>query len=382
MAENVVIQSVDRWLGRTETWLYEQVKRLARPFESHVVCASTENLDQFPWPNIHKTHDGDFVGKVFNRLGIRRGAQQISRLARRVGAGLIHSHFANVAWSDLPAVKRADLRHIATFYGYDVIFLPRQHPQWRDRYMELFDSVDHILCEGPHMAAQVQQLGCPREKLRVHHLGVAVDRIEYRPRSWTSGQPLRVLIAATFHQKKGIPFAIRALGELSRSVPVQITLIGDENNHSGVRSDKANILQAIEQCKLTSVTRLLGFQPHDVLLREAYSHHIYMAASITADNGDTEGGAPVSLIEMIATGMPVVATRHCDIPNVVIDRQSGLLADERDIDGLTQCLQWLVANPDQWAKLTQAGRQRVEREFDSRLQGQRLAAIYQEALAA
>jgi colanic acid/amylovoran biosynthesis glycosyltransferase len=382
VAENIVIQRVDHWLSRTETWLYEQVKRLARPFESHIVCTTSGNLDQFPWPHIHTTAGNRLVRKIFNRLGIRRGVGEVSQLASGVGASLIHSHFGNIGWWDAPAARAARLRHVVTFYGHDVVFIPQQFPKWRERYREMFDTVDRVLCEGPHMARCVQELGCPREKLRVHHLGVAVDKIEFRQRTWTPGEPLGVLLAATFHEKKGIPFAIRALGELNRKVPVRITLIGDENKNSGIRSDKANILQAIEQCKLMPVTRMLGFQPHEVLLREAYANHVYIAPSITASNGDTEGGAPVSLIEMMATGMPVVASRHCDIPNIVIDGQTGLLANERDVDGLVRCLTWLTAHPDEWTKLTLAGRQRIESEFDSRVQGQRLAAIYQEAMAA
>jgi colanic acid/amylovoran biosynthesis glycosyltransferase len=232
------------------------------------------------------------------------------------------------------------------------------------------------------MAQRIRELGCPEEKLRVHHLGVAVDRIDYRPRTWQPGEPLRVLLAATFHEKKGIPFALRALGELNREAPVWITLIGDENKNSGVRSDKANILRAIEECGLQSVTRMMGYQPHRVLLREAYANHVYLAPSITAGDGDTEGGAPVALIEMMASGMPVVASRHCDIPNIVIDQRTGLLAEERDVDGLLRSLKWLLANPQQWATLTAAGRKHVESEFDSRVQGRRLAAIYREAMAA
>jgi colanic acid/amylovoran biosynthesis glycosyltransferase len=386
MVENIVMQSVDQWLARTETWLYEQVKRLPETVQSHVLCNTTCNLERFPWPRVHAMENGGamqrFIRKTCERLDIDRRRQRVAHLSEKIGARVMHSHFGNIGWRDVPAARAAGMRHMVTFYGHDVVFIPQQFPKWRERYREMFDAVDRVLCEGPHMAACVEELGCPREKLRVHHLGVALDKIEYRPRQWEAGEPLCVLLAATFHEKKGIPFAIRALGELNRKTPLRITLIGDENPNSGIRSDKTNILRAIEECGLKIATRMLGFQPHDVLLREAYANHIYMAPSVTASNGDTEGGAPVSLIEMIATGMPAVASRHCDIPNVVIDRKTGLLADERDVDGLCECLDWLVSHREEWTKLTLAGRHRIESEFDSRIQGRRLAAIYQEAMAA
>ncbi len=70
----------------------------------------------------------------------------------------------------------------------------------------------------------------------------------------------------------------------------------------------------------------MGYQPHSTLFAEAYRHHIFLSPSVTASTGDTEGGAPVSLIEMAATGMLIVSTTHCDIPEVIKHGVTGLLA--------------------------------------------------------
>ena len=69
-------------------------------------------------------------------------------------------------------------------------------------------------------------------------------------------------------------------------------------------------------------------------MRRPTKHDVFLAPSVTASNGDTEGGAPVAIIEMAASGMPIVSTRHCDIPSVVLDGVTGLLAAERDSEGL------------------------------------------------
>jgi colanic acid/amylovoran biosynthesis glycosyltransferase len=109
------------------------------------------------------------------------------------------------------------------------------------------------------------------------------------------------------------------------------------------------------------------------LLEEAYRHHVFLSPSVTASDGDTEGGAPIALIEMAATGMPVVSTRHADIPEVLGD---GLLAPERDVDGLVACLRQLIDAPGSWESRAAVDRARVEREFDATIQGRALAAIY------
>ena len=82
-------------------------------------------------------------------------------------------------------------------------------------------------------------------------------------------------------------------------------------------------MAVIEKHKLQSKIRMLGFQPYSVLLEEAYTHHIFLSPSVTASDGDTEGGAPVTLIEMLATGMPIVSTTHCDIPEIICKGPEG-----------------------------------------------------------
>ena len=89
-----------------------------------------------------------------------------------------------------------------------------------------------------------------------------------------------------------------------------------------------------------------------------------------------KGGAPVSIIEMAATGMPIVSTNHCDIPEVILDGVTGLLAEERDVSGLVTHLQHLVKYPEQWLDMVKAGRNHLEAEYDVQIQSARLAAIY------
>jgi len=79
--------------------------------------------------------------------------------------------------------------------------------------------------------------------------------------------------------------------------------------------------------------------------------------------------------------MLVVSTRHCDIPEIVKDGETGLLADERDVEGLADKLMWLLNNTKRWSELSMAGRKHVEKEYDARIQGIKLAAIYRDVLS-
>ncbi len=377
-----IVHSVSDWLPVTETWLYNQVRYLPPDIESHVVCESTQNLDQFPFENVHSAQALPRLAYMLDagvrKLGLRRHLGFLPKQIQKTGARLLHTHFGNSGWQDLGAVRQTDVKHVVTFYGLDVNYLPKKDPVWLERYAELFERVDRVLCEGPFMAGAVVELGCPEDKVRVQHLGVTVDSIPFEPREWDGSGPFRVLLAASFREKKGIPFALEALGRIRREVPLEVTIIGDADNKPRSLREKKKIMAILDETGLSECTRLLGYQTHARMFEEAYRHHVFMSPSVTASDGDTEGGAPVSIIEMCASGLPIISSRHCDIPGVIRDGETGYLADERDVDGLAGILRRLIEERGAWGEMLAASRAHIEKEFRAVSQGERLAAIYRE----
>lgn len=376
--EIVVLHSVERWLPLTQNWIHTQIIHLSEKVRNHVVCLATENLSDFGIRNIHEFSQRSFFKRKYygflRRIGFPKSFEK--SLIKRHGIHLVHSHFGNVAWGNIPlSIPPAACRHVATFYGFDVNFLPREI-LWRTRYQQLFASVDRILCEGPHMAKCLVNLGCPESKVLVHHLGVDIEKITFRPRRWNPKEPLKVLMAASFVEKKGFTVALEALAELQREVNLQITIIGDATRDPRSAAEKARMLAILNESGLSQKTRMPGYVPANVLREEAYQHHLFLSPSVTAANGDTEGGAPVAIIEMAASGMPIVSTAHCDIPNVVIDGVTGFLAPERNSRALAGLIRELIGHPERWSRIAEAGRNRVEREFNARIQARRLESIY------
>ena len=87
-------------------------------------------------------------------------------------------------------------------------------------------------------------------------------------------------------------------------------------------------MRVIENKNLRDKINYLGFLPYPQFIEESKKHDIFLAPSMRGSDGETEGGAPVTLIEMSAYGMPVVSTLHCDIPEVILDNRSGFLVPE------------------------------------------------------
>jgi len=318
------------------------------------------------------------LSKLLWALGLKSYNGFMANCVARIKPDLIHSHFGNNGWMNLAVAARHKLPHVVTFYGQDVSMLPRQEPVWRDRYRHLFQAERTLfLCEGSHMAQCLVDMGCPADKVKLHHLGVEVDRIEYLPRTWAPGEPLRVLIAGSFREKKGIPYALEALGLLKDRYPLEITIIGD----AGSQDEKAQILEVIARHGLGDRTRLLGYQPHGVLFAEAHGHHLFLSPSVTAASGDTEGGAPVSIIEMAASGMPIVSSFHCDIPEVIRHGKTGWLAEERNVEQIVEAICRWLERPESWAEMLGAGRRHIETEYAVLGQAARLAAHYRDLVS-
>jgi colanic acid/amylovoran biosynthesis glycosyltransferase len=304
--------------------------------------------------------------------------------AKKHDVSLIHSHFGNRGYFDLKFARALGLKHITTFYGYDATFLPKRNPQWETKYKRLFDSCNLILAEGPHMLSTIVDLGCPPEKVQIQRIGVNMDRIKFMERKF-EGNTVRLLIAGSFVEKKGIPYAIEAIGLVFEKYKnIEVTVIGDAPDiRPSSQKEKERIIGLVNKYGLKKNTRFTGYLTYNELLEEAYRSHIFISPSITASDGDTEGGSPVTITEFAASGMPILATYHCDIPEVVRHNENGLLAKERDVQGLADNLMNLIAQPERWPNMGRIGREHVEKHFNLTVQvkllEQRYGDILQEA---
>lgn len=381
MSHNNVFQSLDCWLPQTMVWMYEQLLHLPPQFIPHIMCNELSNVDQFRIANLYLINRNSLFSRLKKKLAYRLGIipfdLHVERIAKEIGISIMHSHFGNVAWMNLRTASRLGVPHVASFYGFDVRFLPAKDPLWKKRYRQLFSEVDLVLALGPNMASELEDMGCERRKLAVHHLGVDLTHLPFRPRQWDIGQTLRVLIAGTFKEKKGIPYALEALSKLREYTDLEITIIGDATNEERDQVEKKRITDTVHRLKLESIVTFLGYQPYSILINEAYNHHIFLAPSITANDGDTEG-TPITVAELAASGMPIISTFHADIPEIIQHEKTGWLVQERSVDELVSCLYFLISNPGKWEPVLKAGRQHIEKEFDAHKQGVRLGEIYKQ----
>lgn len=383
-ASLAVAHSFEVWLPLTMTWAYNQLK-YAEGTDAFVLATATRNLDHFPWRPLYVS-DGRLearIARAGRRAGVRVVPAAFRRAFREHRPSVLHSHFGYRGWADLVLARRYGLAHVVTFYGHDVTMYPRTWPVWRRRYDELFAAADMILCEGPYMSSSIVALGCPENKIRIQRLGVELDRLPCRPRELAPGEPVRVLVAGAFRPKKGIPSALEAVAAArAAGLDLRVTVIGGSNGSAGEEEERLRIEDVVRKRRLGNCVAFSGMVPYEDLIAAIKSHHIFLSPSVTAPDGDSEGGAPVTIIEAAASGMPVVSTTHCDIPQVVEDGRTGLLAPEGDQEALAHCLSRLAGDPGLWPRMGVAAGELARRDFDVRRCAAQLVGAYREAVCA
>ncbi len=381
--KTVVDYLAGSYLSLTETWIYGQIQNLSR-YRPIVYAYRTENRDVYPLGEIKSLELSDGFGDlrtVFNKGWNKLFGFYPGFLFALFGdkPDLVHAHFGPSGYHFLRLKSLFGLPLITTFYGYDLSMLPEQQPKWKKRFKRLFRRGDAFLVEGNHMKDCLVELGCPEGKIIVQHLGVDLEQIRFAPREAGDNGAVKILISASFREKKGIPDAVEAFGRVKKAkpdIPMSLTIMGDSSGQPREEEQKRVILGLIERHGLKDCVTITGYQPHAVFIKELYEHHIFLSPSVRAGDGDTEGGAPVSIIEASASGMPILATTHCDIPEVVIDGAGGFLVPEKDVAALAERLMYLVINSDRWAEIGWAGRGHVEKDYDVKKQVLKLEAIY------
>jgi colanic acid/amylovoran biosynthesis glycosyltransferase len=352
------------YLPLTENWIYGQIKYLRR-YKPIVYAHGTENLDMYPMGGI-KIRSLEVRERLRDPLTFfNKGCHRIFKFYPFFAIylaidrpKLIHAHFGPSGYEFLKLKTLYKIPQITTFYGYDMSLLPSQDPHWKTKYKELFAEGDLFLSEGSYMKDRLIGLGCPPEKVEIQRIAIKIGEIPFRTRKSKNGGDVIVLFAGRFSEKKGLLDALQAVYNVwPYHRRIQFRIIGD-----GPLMPKAKAFIAEHQ--MMDYVRMLGLVDHSKYMKELYDADIFLAPSLTALNGDSEGGAPTTILEAQATGLPIISTYHADIPNIVVPNGSALLVPEHDVSGISHALMNLIDGQTRWKQMGQIGRRHVEQYHD------------------
>jgi colanic acid/amylovoran biosynthesis glycosyltransferase len=351
------------YLGQSETFIWQYLHRFEKIYPI-VMAYRLQNLDQFPLVN----------GTTYSILG-RRGSVPwflnnwyrrflgkpfgyAERIIKREKVSVLHAHSGFYGAHFLKLSTNLNLPLVTTFYGLDLAD-GQISKQYGEQYRSLFQRGSLFLVEGPEMRKKLLGLGCPEDKIVMQHIAIDLQNYHFRMREWDGERPVRLLFVGRLVEKKGLEYALEALTIIKNKFSLNLRVIGDGelNQFLRARAQELGLSQEVIWC---------GMKPHRDVIREIEACDILIQPSITAQNGDSEGGAPTILLEAQACGAPIISTKHADIPYVTVPGKSALLSDEKDVSGLARNLSSLLENPNKWPEMGQFGRDRVARFHDVR----------------
>jgi len=375
-----IVHGLGCYLPMTENWIFRLIKYV--PACRQLVAAPRFTDNGFDLPQVEFLRPPFQVPPSRFATIMRLLDACLSKLyplylrarLRNRQISIFHSHFANIGWNYRHLASALGAKHVVSFYGWDYAHLGHTRPRWKRRIRQLFLDADLLVCEGPHGAATLAGLGCPTDKIRVCRLGVETDRIPVHARLKRRGE-LKLLQIASLREKKGHVYTVRAFIEAAADCPgATLTLVG-----SGDAAIIDEVRGMIDSAGLTDRVTLLPTIDFSRLHAFMADYHVFIHPSVHTPSMDCEGGAPIVLLDAQATGMPVIATRHCDIPSEVIEGSTGLLVDERDVDGLADAIRRFYSMEQaEYDAFAGQARAHVCEQFDARACSFRLAEIYRQ----
>ncbi|MGB3553061.1 MAG: glycosyltransferase [Jannaschia sp.] len=306
-----------------------------------------------------------YLPKRLRNWIIQRQANDAWR--HQIEADLVIAHFgyagAAVARAQRGWAARPPLMTI--YHGRDVSVEYRRNRL--AKYKGLFADGDlHLTVNAPFADCLVAG-GAPRDRVETHHLGVPVARYPFSPTA--PGAPLRLVTVARLVPKKGLNFAIAALKRLRDTQP-EIDWSFDIGGEGPIEQD---LRDQVAEAGLDDRIRFLGALSHEDSLALIAGAHALVLPSVTAGDGDQEG-IPVTLMEAMALGTVVCTTRHSGIPELVTHGVSGLLSEERDVDGLCANIAALATGAVDADAMVGEARGTIECKFD---EGNQTAALFE-----
>jgi colanic acid/amylovoran biosynthesis glycosyltransferase len=285
--------------------------------------------------------------------------RQIKKHLVRLKPDAVHAQFGPAGVLIAPVTRALGIPLVVSFHGYDIGKLPHD-PFWREQYKGLFETADLLTGVSNYLCEKLALRGADQTKIALLQNGVRLSQFEYSdPVSRFDGRRVRCIHVGRLVEKKAPILLVeafhRALQDLPEGRELELIIVGDGPLRGEVH-------RRIEELNLSAHVEVLGAVPHRRIAELMRDSHIYTQHCITASDGDQEGQG-VSFTEASAMGLPIVATRHNGIPDVVLHGKTGYLVEEGDVEGMASRILEFVQNPFLWTQFGAAGRRHVEANF-------------------
>jgi glycosyltransferase involved in cell wall biosynthesis len=316
-------------------------------------------------------------------LALAASTVAMLRVARRLRPDLIVAHW--VIPNGPPAALAARLAGcplVVSLHGSDVFLAERKAPIGRGA-RAVFGQAAAVTACSPDLATRAIGLGAATTTTTTIPYGV--DPARFRPATPDERATVRaalglrggerlVLAGGRLVYKKGLDVAIAAFaGEAVREAgPARLVIFGYGDLEAELRAQAARL-------GLADRVLFVGRVERDRIPALFAAADLFLLPSVHDHAGNVDG-LPNTLLEAMATGLPIVASDVVGVPTVIDDGVHGLLVPERDVAALGTALATLLRDPARAAALGAAARERVECELTWPQIASRFLGVYRAAI--
>jgi glycosyltransferase involved in cell wall biosynthesis len=260
--------------------------------------------------------------------------------------------YGTTAAKALPALRDINKRIVVHFHGHDA-HRYQTLDKYREAYKEVLQLADAIIVVSERMRGVLIDLGASQEKIHCIPCGVDIEKFGQTD---VSRNPPVFFSCGRFVEKKAPHLTLMAFHKAYLKNPaIRLRMAGD-----GPLLKHCQDL--VSQLKLKDSVTLLGVISQERVIDELSRCRAFLQHSVTAPDGDSEG-TPVGILEAGAVGVPVISTVHAGIPEAVLHGETGLLVGEFDIDGMSEAILKLTADPKFAQSLGENARNHIHAKY-------------------
>jgi glycosyltransferase involved in cell wall biosynthesis len=297
-------------------------------------------------------------------------AAYIAERAARVGIDRLHAHFANRSTTVARLASRiSGIPYSFTAHAFD-IYRTDVSPRILRRKIDDANFVITISESNQDLLENVADK--QGDKVRLLHNGI--DLSTFSPAQAPDRPSFTILCVARLVEKKGLPYLIEACRHLrDRGLDFQCWIVGRGKL-------RPRLARMISDSRLEDRVHMRGAVRQGEVPDLYRSADVFVLPAIVASDGNREG-LPVSIVEALACGLPVVSTPVSGIIEVVRHDDNGLLVPPRDPWELTEALQRLITNRPLFERLRDNARPSVMGRFDIRRTSRSLEQLFAREVA-
>lgn len=313
------------------------------------------------------------IFRLFRRISIRQ-AKLIDKFINTHHIDVLHFHYGSDAGIYTTFLKQNKLPAVVSFYGYDCSGFPRFYWGYGKYYLRhrVFPSVTRVFAMSEDMKIDLLSLGCTANKIVVHYYGTDINLFKDLDKEYVQKNDITLLILAGLVPQKGHFFLLKAIQQV-----IQRNIARFNLRIVGVGPLQPALEKYVRENELKDFVRFIGAVRYasPEMLKEFIGADIFVHPSVTDTNGDKEG-IPGSVIEAMASGLPVISTFHAGIPSVIENEKTGLLVKEWDVTALAVAIERLIKDVALRRALGCAARDFAGRHLDLLDKEKELEAIY------